>query len=225
MRATLTILSAAVLAACRGGAADTKPADTLTTTTTSSATQAVPFYEIIGHHAENAYDYAKAGDWAAARASVDSLSAGVSASQVQDTAGKGAALGQSVARLDSAVSQRSRARGMREANHLTELGAELSASHNPPVPAAVTLLDYYGRELEIGAEARDTAQLSTAAAAIATSWKQLRPQVVSRGGSAEATRFDRVVASVAAARTPAQYGKTATPLLDEVDALEAVFTR
>jgi hypothetical protein len=228
MRITMLIVSVAAIAACSRGGPDTKPADTLkaasSTTTTAVSAAAVPYYEVVGHHAENAYDYVKAADWGAARASVDSLKTAVEGSQPQDSAGHGAELRASLARLDSAVTQRSRLQGVREANHLTEIGAQLSTSHKPPVPVDVTMLDYYGRELEIGATANDNAQLSRAASAIRTTWNRLRPTVVARGGSTEATQFDKVVASVRAARTPAQYAKTAT-LLDQVDALEAVFTR
>lgn len=214
-----------VIAACGRSADDAKPADTPTTTATPVGLTATPFYEVLGHHAEDAYDYVKTANWAAARASVDSLNPAVRGAQAQDIFGHEKEVSESLARLDSAVAQRSRAQGLREANLLTQLGALLAAAHDPQVPAAVTMLDFYGRELEIGAEVRDTAKLSHAAMAITNNWNQVRPLVVARGGTAEAARFDSVVANVTAARTPAQYARTATPLLDQVDALETVFSK
>ncbi len=222
----VTIALAVVgIAACNPGTGDAKRADTMTAATTPVTTPATPFFEVLGHHAENAFDYVKTSDWSAARASVDSLTAAMASAGPQDTVGHGVDALASLARLDSAVTQRSRAQGQRVANHLTHIGALLSAAHSPAVPAYVTMLDYYGRELELGAEAKNMAQLSRAALSIRTTWNEVRPQVVERGGTAEAARFDSTVAKINAARTPAEYGRTATPVLDQVDELEAVFMR
>ena len=224
MRTTLLPFSLLAIVAC-GGASQAKFADTTATDVAWVEVPTVPFYEVVGHHAENAYDQVKTANWSAAQAAVDSLTSVVKTSKAPDTANHGTDLRVSLARLNTAVARRSRAQGLRDANQLTALGAALAASHNPQVPTSVTMLDYFGRELEIGAEANDAAQLSRAAAGIKTTWSGLRPQVVARGGTVEAARFDTVVANVAAARTPAQYARTATPVLDQVDVLESIFTQ
>jgi hypothetical protein len=224
MRTIILLGSVVAVAAC-GGGGNANFADTTATTVAFVEAPATPFYEIVGHHAENAYDQVKAANWPAARAAVDSLNAAMRSSRAQDTLDHGTDLRAALARLDTAVTRRARGQGLRDANQLTQLGAAMAAPHNPPVPTSVTMLDYFGRELEIGAEARDAGQLSRAASGIREAWTGLRPQVVAHGGTAEAVRFDRVVADVAAARTPAQYGRTATPVLDQVDALEIVFTK
>ena len=208
-----------------GGAANDSRTDTMAAGATPAGTTPVPFYEVLGRHAENAYDYVRAGDWAKARASVDSLTVAARGAQAQEIFGHERDVSESLARLDTALAERSRAQVLREANRLTQLGALLAAANNPRIPAAVTMLDFYGRELEIGAETKDTVRLSNAAMAIRNIWDQQRPVVVARGGTAEAARFDSVVASVTAARTPAHYARTATPLLYQVDALEAVFSK
>ena len=219
-------LGSIVIAGCGGGSGDAKPIDTPAAGTTSGiTTAAVPFYEVLGRHSEDAYEQVKAADWTAARASVESLHAAMRSAQSQDTVGHGVKALESLAKLDSAVARRSRAEGLNEANRLTQIGGLLGAAHDPRVPAYVTLLDYYGRELEIGAAATDTARLSRAALAIRTTWNEVRPTVVSRGGTAEAARFDSVVAQVTAARTAGEYGRAATSVLDQVDALEAVFMK
>ena len=225
MRTTLLIPSLLVIAACNGGSSDTRSANAPATTTTTTSTATVPFFEVIGTHGENAYDHVNTSDWAAARASVDSL---ITAMRKNGGANAGTYytdLLESVSRLDTAVNLHSRIDGLRYANHVTGIGARLAEGENTPVPAAVTMLDYYGRELEIGALAADTTQLSRAAFGISTTWAGLRPQVVTRGGDNEALRFDTVVRAVTASKTPPQYAKVATPVLDQVDALEAVFTR
>jgi len=215
-----------VIVGCGRGSGDAKPADTAASAPTSGiTTAAVPFYDVLGQHAEDAYDYVKIADWTAARASVDSLNATIRSAQSQDTVGHGVEALESLSKLDSAVARRSRAEGLHEANRLTQIAALLGAAHDPRVPAYVTLLDYYGRELEIGAGAKDTARLSRAALAIRTTWNEVRPKVVGRGGTAEAARFDSLVAQVTSARTPGEYGKAATPLLDQVDSLEGVFLK
>ena len=217
---------AIVIAGCGRGSGDANPADTLTASTSSGiTTAAVPFYDVLGSHAEDAYDYVKIADWKAARASVDSLNATMLRAQSQDTVGHGAEALESLSKLDSAVARRSSAESMHEANRVTQIAALLGAAHDPRVPAYVTLLDYYGRELEIGSGAKDTARLSRASLAIRTTWNEVRPKVVARGGTAEAARFDSLVAQVTAARTPGEYGKAATPVLDQVDSLEGVFLK
>lgn len=114
---------------------------------------------------------------------------------------------------------------MREANHLTELGAQLASGYQSQVPTGVVLLDYYGRELEIWSEAGDLAKLRSTSADIRRTWNALRPQVAARGGTAEASAFDALVSRVGAAATPPAFAAVATPILDAVDGLEKVFTR
>jgi hypothetical protein len=216
------------LAACGRRAREAGRAETVVVIRPGAMTAAapdVPFFEVLGHDAENAYDQIKAADWSAARASLDSIRAAMRTTQPHDTVNRGADLRRSVARLDSALVDRSRQRALGAANYLTKLGALLGLGHDVAMPPEVTLLDYYGRELEIWAAARDTAKLTETAVAISGTWDELRSRVVERGGTAEAARFDSLVASVKAARTPAQYGRTATPVLDEVDVLEGVFLR
>jgi len=223
----LLTLGFLAIAACGRRASDASPADTLTSASAPATrpSAATPFFEVLGHHAESAYDQVKLADWAAARASVDALITATRTVQPQDTINEGAELRASLASLDSSVTRRSRTQGLRDANYLTKLGAILSSGHGTVVPADVTMLDYYGRELEIWAEAKDTAKLAETASAIKQTWAELRPGVIERGGAAQALRFDSVVARVTSSRTPAQYGKSATPVLDQVDVLEAVFTK
>ncbi|MEA3245815.1 MAG: hypothetical protein U9Q74_06635 [Gemmatimonadota bacterium] len=185
----------------------------------------VPFYEVVGSRAEDAYDQVKASQWTAAQASVDTLTAALRAAQPLDTAGHGDSLRSGLEALSAAIVSHARADAVRLANHLTEIGAALSEPHNPQVPAAVARLDYYGRELEIWASARDDRKLAQTGTAMAATWRELRPRVVAAGGATAAARFDSLTARVSAARTVAAYAAAAAPVLDAVDALEAVFKR
>lgn len=185
----------------------------------------------VGHHGENVYDMAKAGKWPAARASTDSLRAAMAAipdtgaAQTRSARSARAQLETTLASLDRAVTSRNSTDALRASNQVTELGARLAAPYNPRVPADVTLLDYYGRELEVWAAAKDMDKLRSTAAAMRQTWDALRAQLEARGGGAEAGRFESLVARVQNATTPAAYGALAGPVLAEVDNLEAVFTR
>ena len=53
----------------------------------------------------------------------------------------------------------------------------------------------------------------------------MRPQVESHGGSAQAQKFDNLVAQVQAAKSDNEYGLLATAVLDQVDNLEKVFNK
>jgi hypothetical protein len=53
-------------------------------------------------------------------------------------------------------------------------------------------------------------------------WDDLRPAIESHS-AAEAKTFDGLVARVESAKTPAQYAREATPVLNEVDTLEKIF--
>ncbi len=87
------------------------------------------------------------------------------------------------------------------------------------------MLDYYGRELQIGASEGDAGvpRLQRTANSIQSTWEAVRPRVEQRGGATESQRFSTLVGRVVIARTPAAYGAVAIPILDEVDRLEAVF--
>ncbi len=209
------------------------PADTAAVSAVPAATSAAapaapqlpPAIEALGHHSENAYDKVKQSDWAGARASVDSLATFVVAVDSTRIAELPDELRESLDKLKGAIASRSRTVALRESNRLTSLGARVAKAFNPVVPEAVTLLDYYGREIEIWAAARDDAKLRETGAAIRSTWEGIRGEVTSRGGTAEVARFDSLVADVSKAKTPAQYQRLAKPILDEVDRLEAVFKR
>lgn len=178
-------------------------------------------------HGEDAYDMIAAGKWNEARAAIDSINATIAS--VPDTLRSGdasrAEIAAAIAAADSAIAMHDTARAATAANRITYLAARLSEPFAPKTPAAVALLDYYGRELELGARSNDAGRLSRTRTEIISTWRSLRPQVEARGGAVEAKRFDAIVARVEGARGVPAYRAAAKPLLDEVDALERVFAR
>jgi len=89
----------------------------------------------------------------------------------------------------------------------------------------VTLLDYYGRELNLWAAEGNTARLNEARSKLRETWDAVRPEVAAKGGATEAAQFDALVAKLARATLPKDFTAAAGPILDSVDALENVFTR
>ncbi len=175
-----------------------------------------------GELAENIYDAVKADDWTTATAKLDSLQAAVgdpAPAQTQFDRGE-------ISRLEEAVAARDRVPALEASNALTRDFARATAAASP-IPEEVVLLDFYGRELEIGAGQGDAGmeRLRRTAADIRTTWDAVRSRVMENGGGAAAEDFDAIVQRVEESRTPADYAAVATPVLDEVDRLEAVFTR
>lgn len=219
------LLAGALGFASQQGSANTTAANTppVATTQHRNAPATVPKpLENVGHYGENAYDKAKLGDWTKARselASLKSATAQLQGAGVSNTS----TLKADVAALDRAVFARDQAGALAASNKVTFDAASLSASYKTPVPVEVTKLDYYGRQLEVQAAAGNTSGLKQTATDIQNTWNQVRPQIVANGGTKEAKQFDATVAQVQQAQTPSQYGKLATPVLAQVDYLEAVF--
>jgi hypothetical protein len=177
-----------------------------------------------GEYGENVYDAAKANDWKTANAKLASLKE--AATQVHADAGKQVAaedrLDANVAALAGAVSAKDRPAVMREANQVTFDVANMTAAYKLSVPVEVTRLDYYGRELEVWAQATDTNKLQATAREMRQTWDALRPSIEAKSAT-EAKKFEALVARVESAKTPADYARVATPVLNEVDNLEKLF--
>jgi hypothetical protein len=86
----------------------------------------------------------------------------------------------------------------------------------------VTRLDYYGRELEVWAQAKDANKLEATAREMRREWDAVRPSIEAKSAT-EAKKFEALVAQVEGAKTPAAYARVATPVLNEVDNLEKLF--
>jgi hypothetical protein len=177
-----------------------------------------------GEYGENVYDYAKANDWKNAGAKVAALKDAIKKVRT-DVKNQGAAIGRldtNVAAVDRAVTAKDRQAAMREANQVTLDVADMTAAYKLTVPVEVTRLDYYGRELEVWAQAQDASKLQATAREMRRTWDSLRPSVEAHKAT-EAKKFDALVAQVESAKTSADYARVATPVLNEVDNLEKLF--
>lgn len=174
-----------------------------------------------GEFGENIYDAAKTGDWKTANAKLKELK--IAAEKMTAEKIGSADFEATLAKLENAVSSKDKTATLIEANQLTLEAANLTAQYNPKVPVEVVKLDFYGRELEIWAAAKDEAKLRETALMIRQNWDAVRAKVEAKGGKKEGATFEKLVVKTEAARASADYAKLATPILDEVDNLEKVF--
>ncbi len=205
-----------------------RPAAMAATTTATNANQVPISVSQVGEYGENIYDTAQANNWTQASAALISLKDAAkrldNESRINENPNEDQ-LDTAIAALDKSVPAKDQLATMRGANRVTLLAANLSKPFNPPVPVQVTLLDYYGRQLEIGAAANNMTQLKETAKDMRRTWNAVRPAVESHAGSAPAQQFDNLVARVEAAKSVNQYGSLGTPVLNQVDNLEKVFTQ
>ena len=177
----------------------------------------------VGEFAENIYDFAKDKDWAKVGGKLTDLQDAVKKLTAELPGGK--ALDPIVAELKKAIAAKDPHATLLESNKATLAAANLIEPFNPKVPANVTRLDYYGREMEIWSMAKNIDKCKAAGEAIAKTWAKVKPAAVKLGGTAEAKRFDELVTKVAAAQAVNDYAQLFAPILEEVDNLEKVFKK
>ena len=130
---------------------------------------------------------------------------------------------QATAEVEASVSARQRLQSMDLANGITRLVADLSSEYRLPVPYALVLLDYYGRELELGIAAGDQVRLAQATADLQQTWDRFEDTVLERDAVDEARRFTDSVAQLVDARAPGDFVAPTRAELAAVDALKRLF--
>lgn len=234
MKSHMTLIAVSTLltlASCRKNAIQQQTTTTApAVATTSTATQpALPTpaaaTEEVGHYAENLYDWGRTGDWTKAQADLSALKSAVAKLQGTGVVADMQATNEHVATIEKAVQAHDARALMHAANDMTRVAAEISRQFNPQVPVEVTLLDYDGRELELWSEEGNTAKLNETRTRLQQTWNAVRPALVAKGGTTEATQFDALVTQLTKAKTAKDFTATAKPILDSVDLLETVFTR
>lgn len=125
--------------------------------------------------------------------------------------------------LDHAAAKQDRLTTMRLANEVTFIAARLSAPFELQVPVEVSMLDYFGRELEIWSTAKDKTKLALTANEIRDAWRQLRPLAQKHGGDTQVQVLDGLVGKIQVAQTPEAFGQLAVPFLTQVDRVEKLF--
>jgi hypothetical protein len=109
------------------------------------------------------------------------------------------------------------------ANSITRLVADVSAEFRTEVPIGVVMLDYYGRQLELGIAAGRPSTLTQATADLRQQWDRIEPDILRRGHADEARRFTDLVVQLEGARRRADFTAPIRAELEAVDRLETIF--
>ena len=109
------------------------------------------------------------------------------------------------------------------ANSITRIVAELSAPYQAEIPYKIVLLDYYGRQLELGLAASRPSTLKQATADLRQTWNSVEPSILRRGHVDDARRFTDIVVQLEGSQHPADFVVPVRAELAAVDRLEKIF--
>jgi hypothetical protein len=178
----------------------------------------------VGDSAKELFDAARLSKWSDADVAVRTLkTSGAALPTTWSTPELGSRLVSRLADVEASVSARQRLQSMDLANGITRLVADLSSAYQTQVPYALVLLDYYGRELELGIAAGDQIRLAQATADLQQTWNRFEGTVLERGAVDDARRVTDSVAQLVDARAPGDFVAPTRAELDAVDALRRLF--
>lgn len=181
-----------------------------------------PVLAETGELGENIYDAAKADDWKKVDEKLKTLTESaktLAAERIQP-----ADLDSTVKSLQDAVNKKDKKETLLESNRITLEISNKMSGFSAKVPPAVAKLDYLGREIEIWSSDKNQDRLKETVKSLRSTWDGVKPKIEAAGGTTQAKEFESLVQQAEMARSPEEYGKLATPILDKVDELEKVFT-
>jgi hypothetical protein len=218
---------ALVAAACwMSPSAEARPAQSAPITQPATAYGDGPPSSLVevGDAAKELFDAARLSHWSAADVALQTMKVSGAALPTRwSTPDLGSRLLNRLAEVETSLSARQRVETMDFANGITRLVADLSSEYEMPVPYALVLLDYYGRELELGIAASDQNRLTQATADLQQTWNGFERTVLQRGALDEARRFTDSVAQLVDARVPGDFVVPAQAELAAVDDLKRLF--
>jgi hypothetical protein len=177
----------------------------------------------LGESAEGLFDAASASQWQTATEQLQALNAAASELPRLPKVDLVAQLRSRIDDVTQSVTARNRVETMDFANGITRIVADLSAGFHTDVPIDIVMLDYYGRQLELGIATGRLATLTRAAAELRQQWNHIEPTIEQRGHAGEARRFTDIVVQLEGAQRPADFAAPARAELAAVDRLEAIF--
>jgi hypothetical protein len=217
-------LMAAALLAC--GPADAGPAQSSAIAQQATAYVDGPPSSLVevGDSARAIFDAARLSKWSDADVALHNMRTSAAALPTKwSTPDLAARLSSRLAEVDASVSARQRVQTMDFANGITRLTADLSTEYRLPMPYALALLDYYGRELQLGIAAGDRARLAQATADLQQTWNRFERTVLERGAIDDARRVTDSVAQLVDARAPEDFVAPTEAELAAVDHLKKMF--
>jgi hypothetical protein len=191
---------------------------------TAMVSAAPPVLLDVGERAAELFDAARLSNWTDAAVALEAMNE--SATNLPVTFSRPDLAERLQSRLEQvgdAVSTRRRLETMDFANGITRLVAELSADDQTEIPSALMMLDYYGRELELGIAEGDQVKLKRTAVDLQQTWNRFERTILQRGAIDEARRFTDIVVQLEGAQAPGDFVAPTRAELDAVDRLEKIF--
>lgn len=178
----------------------------------------------VGESAEGVFDAALASQWQAATAHLQALNEAAAQLPPLPKADVVAQLQSRIEDVKQSAAAHRRVETMDFANSITRLVADLSGEFQTDVPVGVVMLDYYGRQLELGIATGRQSTLTQATADLEQQWNRVKPAIERRGHFDEARRFTDIVVQLMGARRPADFAAPTQAELKAVDRPETIFT-
>jgi hypothetical protein len=178
----------------------------------------------VGEAAESLFDAALVKDWRAAAGQLEALQA--SAADLPENLPKPDLVAQLRSRaqeLGPSVAARRRVETMDDANGIFRIVVELATKWQTRIPIEIILLDYYGRQLELGIASGKESTLKQATADVRSTWNTVERTILERGHVEDAKRFTDIVVQLEAARTPQDFVPLARAELAAVDQMQNIF--
>jgi hypothetical protein len=179
---------------------------------------------VVGETAKALFDAARLSNWRDADVAFQAMK--TSAADLPTTWSNpdlASRLQSRVAEVEDAVSARHRVPTMDFANEITRLVCELSAEYQTPFPYALVLLDYYGRELQLGIAAGDRARLKRATEDLQQTWNRFERTILQRGSVEDVRRVTDSVAQLVGAQAPEDFVAATRAEQAAVDHLKRLF--
>ena len=178
----------------------------------------------IAELAKDLFDAARTSNWSNVAGEVQSLKESISVlSSPRLKPDLTAQLRSRIGDLERSAKARRRVQSMDFANSITRLVAELSAPYQTEIPYEIVLLDYYGRQLQLGLVASRPSTLKQATADLRQTWNAVEPSILRRGHVDDARRFTDIVVQLEGATHPSDFVAPVRAELAAVDRLEKIF--
>jgi hypothetical protein len=178
----------------------------------------------VAEEAKEIFDAARQSNWTAAAVALRGMNeSAADPPAIFSKPDLAARLQRRLGEVGDAIGARQRVQTMDVGNGITLLVANLSKEYQAPIPYALVLLDFYGRELELGIAAADQARLTRASADLKQTWNRFERNVLQRGAVDEARRFTDIVAQLDDAQAPADFVEPVRAELAAVDGLKKIF--
>lgn len=132
---------------------------------------------------------------------------------------------EATADLEQAVAMQHRLDSMIYANRVMIISAKMAAPFNPRIPTNVAVIAFCARKLEILSETQHLDTMTDIVYKIHLSWQSLIPEVIEHGGSKEIKKFAEIMKRLEGAKSPDEYARQASSVLDEVAVLEHIFRK